>query len=231
MKYGMRERISGAIIVVALAVIFVPMLFDEPDSENPRPDPVLTIEPPVTVEQHAVPAPAPPDGLGEIIQPQTREQREQALAEAESQARGSLQPENPEPTEGPEPDTAAENTRQAPREDPLAAIAAAAERRLAESRSSAASTASSTSSSSTQPAASASGEWEVQVGSFGNPANAQGMVRRLQQQGFNAYSRPRDDALISVYAGPYATSEQAETARAQIKSSVNQNGMVKRVAP
>ena len=36
MKYGMRERLSGAVILIALAVIFVPMLFDEPAPRSER---------------------------------------------------------------------------------------------------------------------------------------------------------------------------------------------------
>lgn len=219
MKYGMRERISGVVIVVALAVIFVPMLFDEPDNADSRPDPVLTIEPPVEVEQHEVPAPEPPDGLGEIAQPQTHEQREEALAEAEEHARQVQSEPDPETAELPEQGTAPAASEPEPeREDPIAAIAQAADQRLSSSSSSA-------------PAAGSSGEWEVQVGSFGNPANAQGLVQQLQDKGFNAYTRPRGDSLTAVYAGPYTSSQQAESARAQIKSSVNQNGMVKRVAP
>lgn len=221
MKYGMRERISGVVIVVALAVIFVPMLFDEPDNADSRPDPVLTIEPPVEVEQHDVPAPEPPDGLGEIAQPQTHEQREESLAEAEEHARRVQSASDSETDALPEQGTApaaSEPESEPEREDPIAAIAQAADQRRSSSSSSA-------------PAADSSGEWEVQVGSFGNPANAQGLVQQLQDKGFNAYTRPRGNSLTAVYAGPYASSQQAESARAQIKSSVNQNGMVKRVAP
>ena len=63
MKYGMRERISGAIILVALAVIFLPMLFDEPTPRSERPEPVLTIEQPIPVDQRDVEAPTPPEAL------------------------------------------------------------------------------------------------------------------------------------------------------------------------
>ena len=34
MKYGKRERISGAVILLALGVIFIPMLFDEPPARD-----------------------------------------------------------------------------------------------------------------------------------------------------------------------------------------------------
>ncbi|MDR9439874.1 MAG: acetyl-CoA carboxylase subunit beta, partial [Halomonas sp.] len=69
MKYGMRERLSGAVILVALAVIFVPMLFDEPAPRSERPQPVMTIEQPVEVEGRDVPDPEPPAGLGQNPSP------------------------------------------------------------------------------------------------------------------------------------------------------------------
>ena len=47
MKYGWRERISGAVILVALGAIFVPMLFDDPEPRQQGPEPVMVIEQPV----------------------------------------------------------------------------------------------------------------------------------------------------------------------------------------
>ena len=40
MKYGWRERISGALILLALAVIFLPLLFDDPAPREERPQPL-----------------------------------------------------------------------------------------------------------------------------------------------------------------------------------------------
>ncbi|EWH01177.1 hypothetical protein [Halomonas sp. BC04] len=71
MKYGMRERVSGAIILIALAVIFVPMLFDDPAPRDERPQPVMSIEQPVPVERRDVPDPQPPGSLGEIRGPES----------------------------------------------------------------------------------------------------------------------------------------------------------------
>ncbi|ALM52281.1 SPOR domain-containing protein [Halomonas huangheensis] len=215
----MRERISGVVIVVALAVIFVPMLFDEPDNADQRPDPVLTIEPPVDVERRDVPAPEAPDGLGEIVGPQSHEQREQVLDEAQQQTQ-SRDAESEQQRPEQEPDTASE----APREDPIAAIAQAADQRLTDS---------SSNSSSSTPAASGSGEWSVQIGSFGKVANADGALQRLRNKGYPAWKQQRSDGLTAVYAGPYTTTSEAENVMGRIKgdAELGFNGFLKRAAP
>ena len=82
MRYGMRERLSGAVILIALAVIFVPMLFDEPAPRSERPQPVMTIEQPVEVERRDVPDPTPPSSLGQIQSPSGSASPDQDNAEA-----------------------------------------------------------------------------------------------------------------------------------------------------
>lgn len=139
MKYGMRERISGIIIVVALGVIFVPMLFDEPESPEQRPDPVLTIDPPVDVERRDVPEPTPPAGLGQGQAPLAGDQGNDGQA---SQGQGESAEASPsrqvdaEPAQQvaeetserePEPEPTPEASQ--PREDPIAALARQAEQR------------------------------------------------------------------------------------------------------
>ncbi|MDL4864762.1 SPOR domain-containing protein, partial [Halomonas elongata] len=78
MKYGMRERISGALILIALAVIFVPLLFDDPAPREERPEPTLTIEQPIEVERRDLEEPTPPESLDE-------RSAEQASADAETE--------------------------------------------------------------------------------------------------------------------------------------------------
>lgn len=203
MKYGWRERVSGAVILVALAVIFVPMLFDDPAPRSERPQPVLTIEQPVEVERREVEEPQPPASLDEPGLPQAIEE--------------SRQP-------GDEEAPAGEVAPESPPSDPIAELARAADQRLSQEDSS-----------STQAPAEApqpavpSGEWAVQVGSFGEPDNAERLQAQLREQGFNAYSRPRDNDLTSVYVGPYASSEAGERALNELKSRANLQGLLVRV--
>jgi DedD protein len=216
MKYGMRERLSGAIILIALAVIFVPMLFDEPAPREERPQPVLTIEQPVDVERRDVPDPQPPASLGQIQSPDVTQTAEtsdppttgessEAVDEA-SQEAVVVSPESPVEAERPV-------------EDPIAELARAADERLARE--------SADESAAVTPSA-ASGEWAVQVGSFGEPANAERLQDQLRDQGFNVYSRSRDNNLTSVYVGPYASSDAGERAMIELKEQANLQGLLVR---
>lgn len=226
MKYGWRERISGAVILIALAVIFVPLLFSEPAPRSERPQPVLTIEQPVEVPRQAVPEPRPPASLGEFGEPVSTpggdevlleeapaEEVAEVAEEAAEQLARSETPAEPTPSPAPEPDRAS-----AP--DPIAELARAADQRLAESRRSEPASA-------PTPAASG-GEWAVQVGSFGEPVNAERLLNQLREQGFPAYSQPRDNNLTTVYAGPYGSSEAGERAMNELKSRANLQGLLVR---
>lgn len=216
MKYGMRERLSGAIILIALAVIFVPMLFDEPAPREERPQPVLTIEQPVDVERRDVPDPQPPASLGEIQSPGVSQTAETPDAPTPGESSESADEAVEDATDAsPEPPDAAER----PVEDPIAELARAADERLARET---------TAESSAVTASASSGEWAVQVGSFAESANVERLLTQLRDQGFNAYSRPRDNNLTSVYVGPYASSEAGERAMVELKEQANLQGLLVR---
>lgn len=200
MKYGMRERLSGAVILIALAVIFVPMLFDEPAPRDDRPEPVLSIDTPIEVERHDVPEPVPPASLAESD--------EAGVGEGQS------------PEESPAEETASAE----PAVDPIAELARAADQRLAESAS-----ASDQADGEAVESAVSGGEWAVQVGSFGQQANVERLLNQLRDEGFSAYSRPRGNDLTTVYVGPFASSEAGERAVGEVKNRVNLQGLLVRV--
>ncbi|MDY7115233.1 SPOR domain-containing protein [Halomonas sp. SSL-5] len=217
MKYGMRERLSGAVILIALAVIFVPMLFDEPAPRDERPEPVLSIDAPIDVERHDVPEPVPPASLSgsassdEVPEPAPRlSPDDQASPE-------------PDPT-GMAGESPAEEPAAEPAIDPIAELARAADQRLAETPS-----ASGQADAETVEPAVAEGEWAVQVGSFGEPANVERLLSQLRDEGFSAYSRPRGNDLTTVYVGPFASSEAGERAVAEVKARINLQGLLVRV--
>ncbi|MBF7053156.1 SPOR domain-containing protein [Halomonas sp. KAO] len=238
MKYGMRERLSGAVILIALAVIFVPMLFDEPAPRDGRPEPSISIEAPIEVERHDVADPKPPASLSggetsiEIPAPTPRllpddgtpssriasteasGQNEAASSEQVPGGQASSEPSSAEQASTQEP------TDTAPAVDPIAELARAADQRMAERPS--------TSSESVEQAV-AQGEWAVQVGSFGKQSNVERLLAQLRDEGFNAYSRPRGNDLTTVYVGPFATSEAGERAVTEVKSRVNLQGLLVRV--
>ncbi|WP_328731650.1 hypothetical protein [Vreelandella azerica] len=63
MKYGKTERISGAVILVALAIILLPWLMSEPEPRADRQQPSFTIERPIDVPRREVVAPEQPESI------------------------------------------------------------------------------------------------------------------------------------------------------------------------
>ncbi|GGX93098.1 hypothetical protein GCM10007160_20790 [Litchfieldella qijiaojingensis] len=218
MKYGMRERLSGAVIIIALAVIFVPMLFDEPAPREERPQPVLTIEQPIEVERTPVSDPELPSTLGRIDEPRPLVDPRgsvEATSEEEESRENEAETVQVPPAEEPASEKSAPPAEVQPETvDPIAELARAAEQRR-EAKS-------------PIPAASA-GEWAVQAGSFGEPGNAERLEAKLNEQGFNAYRRQREGGLTSVYVGPYDSSEAGERARTELKERANIQGLLVRI--
>ncbi|MGC3873554.1 SPOR domain-containing protein [Halomonas sp. GXIMD04776] len=212
MKYGMRERISGAVILLALAVIFIPMLFDDPPSREAQPEPTLTLEKPIEVERQDVAEPRPPASLGQIQTPKMRNETPSKPAESSPPAVEV----DPEPTRQiAKPET---------RSDPIAELASRTqESQKADKPEPAQETAKQSSSGTAQ------GDWAVQAGSFGEPENAKSFEADLKAKGFKAFSRDRDNDLTTVYVGPFTSSEAGEKARTDLKQKANIQGLLIRL--
>ncbi|HAV44491.1 MAG TPA: SPOR domain-containing protein [Halomonas sp.] len=229
MKYGKTERISGIVILLALLAIVVPWLMSDPAPREERPQPTFVIEQPVDVERQDVPVPDMPDtidtpapsspvltdeALDEPIEEIPRAPQIDQVASSSSDEGSSSQTAAAEPSQqaplqpSREPDSP-------PQEDPIAALVAANESR--------------NSSASVAPSAQQQGEWAVQVGSFGDTANAQRISDQLSGEGFSVFQRARDNNLTTVLVGPYATSEDGEAAMALIKQRINVQGLLVRV--
>ncbi len=209
MKYGKTERISGIVILLALLAIVVPWLMSDPAPREERPQPSFVIEQPVQVTRQDVPVPEMPSTVNvpsssvssDSVSVDTSPRQPQTDQAGSSSSA-------PGPAEAPSVD------------DPIAALMA---------NSNTTSGSNQTSSSGSLPASTSQGEWAVQVGSFGEAANARRLSEQLSQAGFNTYTRERDNSLTTVYVGPYATSDDGESAMAIIKQRVNVQGLLVRV--
>ncbi|WP_242458057.1 SPOR domain-containing protein [Halomonas sp. YLGW01] len=235
----MRERLSGAVILVALAVIFLPMLFDDPVPREERPQPMLSIEAPLEVDRVEVDDPQPPAGLDDRVDGSLDSSSDESSGErigaASNDATGQVDDAGaseagvPDADEPSEPQVVSQQPSAAPNEpevtsnapegsdggeqgetavDPIAELARAAEAKRA-----------------------AAGEWSVQAGSFGEPGNAERLEQQLEAKGFNAYRRPRGNDLTAVYVGPFASAEEGERARSELKAKANLQGLVVRMSP
>lgn len=72
--------------------------------------------------------------------------------------------------------------------------------------------------------------WVVQLGSFGEAANADNLVKQVRAQGLSAYSEKVTSssgaAINRVRAGPFLQREDAAKAQQSLKSSLSINGVV-----
>jgi len=205
MDQRLKERVIGAIVVVGLGVIFIPMLLSGPKDraamvghmDGPGGDGntrVVTID----LREHSGVTPRP-----DALQPSAQTSAPELQTDsARAVARGGPATQDKAPAETPVPPRpAAQGTSQSavPGPSPQA-----------------------------QPAA--AGDWAVQVGSFSSRENAARLASQLKEQGFAAYvSRYQDGGRIlhRVRVGPVATRPEAES----LAERLSQAGQKAKVVP
>ncbi len=212
---GMKQRMVGALVLVALAVIFLPMLFTREDEmrqvrvEAPQ-APAMPSLPEVKVDPVVVPEPQP--------LPEEPQQPPVGVNEASAPVATPSQPISPSPQ------TQAQPRQQAP-------VATPAPAPKAETRASA----------TPAPAATASApskidtnglpvSWSIQLASLSNRAGAESLQKTLRSQGYNAYIRSAG-GMNRVYVGPLIERAEAERLRDTINRQQNLKGFVVRFQP
>lgn len=200
---GLLQRIVGALVLVALAVIFVPMLFnredaarevvvDAPPMPETPPAPVIETQPVEVPEPAAEPFPED----YEIVE-------EGPAAEPSASADPDPAPVKPEPAPvTPEPATAEQSSP--------AATAAPEEKRL--------------------DAANLPVSWSIQLASLSSRENADKLQKTLRSQGYNAYIRTAD-GMNRVFVGPLVERAEADRLRDQLQRQQKLNGFVVRFKP
>jgi len=201
---GLLQRIVGALVLVALAVIFVPMLFnredagrqvavDAPEMPDAPAVPVIETQPVEVPEPEVEPFPEE----FEIIEegPQTA-QSESPVAPIEPAPVLT----EPEPASEPAPaqvDNA--STRQTPEEKRL-------------------------------DTANLPVSWSVQLASLSSRENAEKLQQTLRSQGYNAYIRTAD-GMNRVFVGPLVERAEANRLRDQLQRQQKLDGFVVRFKP
>ncbi|WP_433884973.1 SPOR domain-containing protein [Pseudomonas vranovensis] len=211
-----KQRMVGALVLVALAVIFLPMLFSREDEmrqlrvEAPEAPAAPTL-PQVQVEPVQVPEPQVlPEEPLIVEQPA-------ASVQAPSTPIAPAPAATPLPTPAPAaPAVAAKPATPAPAKveaKPAATVAAA-----------------------TKPAAGkidANGlpvSWSIQMASLANRASADNLQKTLRSQGYNAYIRSAE-GMNRVYVGPLIERAEAERLRDVINRQQKLKGFVVRFQP
>lgn len=215
---GMKQRMVGALVLVALAVIFLPMLFTRQDEmRTVRVDapqaPAMPSLPEVKVEPVAVPEPQP--------LPEAPEPSPVVVNESTAPVRAPSQPITPSPQAQPQPQPQPQVQVQAqPKpQTPVPAPAAKAATPVA-----------------TAPVPSkidVNGlpvSWSIQLASLSSRAGAENLQKTLRSQGYNAYIRSAG-GMNRVYVGPLIERAEADKLKDVINRQQKLNGFVTRFQP
>jgi DedD protein len=206
-----KQRMVGALVLVALAVIFLPMLFSRQDEQRQ-----------VTVEAPAAPqAPAMPQVQLESVavpEPQTLPQEP---VPSDDEVAGQSTPSMPIAS-APAPAPVAKPVAPAPA--PAARPTTAPAQPIA---------AAPTKPDTTQSRVDANGlsvSWSVQLASLSSREGAQSLQKTLRSQGYNAYIRSAD-GKNRVFVGPLIERAEADRLRDVLSRQQNLKGFVVRFQP
>ena len=203
---GVKQRMIGALVLVALAVIFLPMLFTREDEmRQVRVDapqaPSMPSPPPVQVEPVPVPEP-------EVLP----EEAPVVIDESTAPIAPPSTPIAPAPSAAPAPQAPA---APAPKVEKPATPAA---------------TASSPASSNKVDGNGLPVSWSIQLASLSNRTGADNLQKTLRSQGYNAYIRSAG-GLNRVFVGPLIDRAEAERLRDVINRQQKLKGFVVRFQP
>ena len=208
-----KQRMVGALVLVALAVIFLPMLFSRQDEERqvvvdapaaPQAPavPQVQVEPVVVPEPQALPEDEPVPSADEIV--------------AQKAPSTPVQPSVPVVKPAPAPTVAAKPAAPAPSPKPVSPQPAAPGKPdVGQSR--------------IDP----NGlpiSWSIQVASLGNRDGAEALQKKLRSQGYNAYIRSAD-GKNRVFIGPLIERAEADRLRDLLDRQQNLKGFVTRFQP
>ena len=230
MEERLKQRLVGAVVLVSLAVVLVPILFDLPPEVDDEISRTVISEIPER----------PRDGFGssaggDFVAPETPRLDDEVERERNREAsRANAQ--YPGATVKPASD---DSTSSASSEVPSEAAADASEPPASEARSEQFVTRPDTASAASgaqdgparKPAAetSAAGGWTVQLGSFRKFENALALHKRLQARGYTAFVESGSTAqgnVSRVFVGPMPDREQAKSSAAKLQRELELEGLV-----
>ena len=218
-----KQRMVGALVLVALAVIFLPMLFSRQDEQrqvtvDAPAAPQAPSVPPVQVEPVAVPE---PQALPQEPVPSDEELAEQPAVPSTPIAPAPAAPvASSKPAVAPTAVPAAPAIKPAPTQPITAAptqptSAAAAKPDTTQRR---------------VDANGLSVSWSVQLASLTSRESAESLQKSLRSQGYNAYIRSAD-GKNRVFVGPLIERAEADRLRDLLSRQQNLKGFVVRFQP
>ncbi|SFW52084.1 DedD protein [Pseudomonas sp. NFACC09-4] len=219
-----KQRMVGALVLVALAVIFLPMLFSRQDEQRQ-----------VTVDAPAAPqAPAmPPVQVEPVTVPEPQALPQEPVPSDEELAAqpAPVMPITPAPAAPAAPTAAPAAPTTSSKPSVAAAPAPAAP--AAKPAPSQPITAAPTRPDTTQSRVDANGlsvSWSVQLASLSSRESAENLQKSLRSQGYNAYIRSAD-GKNRVFVGPLIERAEADRLRDLLGRQQNLKGFVVRFQP
>ncbi|MCA5968068.1 MULTISPECIES: SPOR domain-containing protein [Pseudomonas] len=207
-----KQRMVGALVLIAVAVIFLPMLFTrEDETRQVQVEAPAAPQAPAASQVRVDPVPVP--------EPQVLPQEPVPGDDDMSSSQPPSMPIAPAPTAQTAPAAPASKPAAKPAPAPATAAAPAAPAAPA------------------KPAAPAgvdanglSISWSVQLASMSNRANADNLQKTLRTQGYNAYIRTAD-GVNRVFVGPLIERAEADRLRDQLDKQQKLKGIVVRFQP
>ncbi|MBX8508208.1 SPOR domain-containing protein [Pseudomonas cichorii] len=218
-----KQRMVGALVLIAVAVIFLPMLFTRQDEvrqvqvEAPA-APQAPVAPQVKVDPVPVPEPQilPQEPVPGEEDMSTASQLPPSMPIAPAPPVASAPAQAPAQAAAPAP--APKPAKPAPAATPAAPAPAPAPATTAKAAPSGV------------DANGLSVSWSVQLASMSNRANADNLQKTLRAQGYNAYIRTAD-GVNRVFVGPLIERAEADRLRDQLDKQQKLKGIVVRFQP
>ena len=212
-----KQRMVGALVLVALAVIFLPMLFSRQDEQRQ-----VTVEAPAAPQAPVV----PPVQLEPVAVPEPQALPQEPVPSDEEIAQEQAPAVAVEPTAPAAPAPAAK-----PVTPPAAPIPAPVNKpTVAPSQPITAAPGKPDTTQSRVDANGLSVSWSVQLASLANRASAENLQKTLRSQGYNAYIRTAD-GKNRVFVGPLIERAEADRLRDLLNRQQNLKGFVVRFQP
>lgn len=215
MERATKERLTGAVILVAALAILVPEMLSGPGGDDVARETVAETGPPLTTYDLTIDSSAPAS-------------RQQQLSSVASQAQAIAEAVPPPVTAPPAPP--ADVVQEILPEPAATSSSSASSAPVVESAATppAATQQSRAAAPPAKPAAAAGGWW-VQLGSFSSAQNAQGLARKLRGQGFNidvSVVRSGGKELHRVRAGPEKDRTAATALRSRLAAAGQQGTLI-----
>lgn len=203
MDEAAKRRLVGAAVLVALAVIFVPMLVDQEHDDGVG-DPIVIPDPPTFVEDGSVASDALPEPE-DLMMPLPTPEPPGSIAE---DAASAAVPQDTQPSTGePERRTTAESASPSAARKPKAAAAGP------------------------KPVPDGVSAWVIQVASLGSPEAARGMQDELRAKGYPAFveqATVRGQRYYRVRVGPEVERALADDLAKRLASDTGNKPLVQR---